>query len=280
MFSSKFLSGANPLSAMSSAVNKLGRFGDDVGEGDQKKKADSQQGAKGPQQPGTGPQKAGQGPTKQQGNGQVGNPPKSGGQAEAQKPGAKSEEQSKAPGKLGPQQKPQQQQGSPKVGVQHQSAAKGEQQASSKGAQQQASPKSRSPPQQQQQQQQGPPKGGLQPKGSPRPEAQQQTSKTGTPIGSPKPGQAQSSNRTTGPNQQASSGKHAAQDQGPKDTKTAGPKAMCPVCTTTELNLRSKEPPNYSTCTKCKTQVCSFCGFSPPDSAVSISFVHVCKCMC
>ncbi|KAG7261480.1 hypothetical protein CRUP_032528 [Coryphaenoides rupestris] len=36
---------------------------------------------------------------------------------------------------------------------------------------------------------------------------------------------------------------------------------------TTELNLQSREPLNHNTCTKCKTQVCSFCGFSPPDSA-------------
>ncbi|XP_023990390.1 protein piccolo-like [Salvelinus sp. IW2-2015] len=46
----------------------------------------------------------------------------------------------------------------------------------------------------------------------------------------------------------------------------AGAKPLCPVCNTTGLNLNTKEPPNYNTCTQCKTVVCSFCGFSPPDS--------------
>lgn len=43
---------------------------------------------------------------------------------------------------------------------------------------------------------------------------------------------------------------------------------MCPLCKTTKLNVGSKDPPNYSSCTECKNQVCSLCGFSPPDSAV------------
>lgn len=48
---------------------------------------------------------------------------------------------------------------------------------------------------------------------------------------------------------------------------------MCPLCKTTELNLQAKDqPPNYSTCTQCKQQVCSLCGFSPPDSEVR--FAH------
>ncbi|KAI1905481.1 hypothetical protein AGOR_G00016640 [Albula goreensis] len=35
----------------------------------------------------------------------------------------------------------------------------------------------------------------------------------------------------------------------------------------TAMNQNTKEPPNYNTCTQCKTVVCSLCGFSPPDSA-------------
>ncbi|XP_047660083.1 protein piccolo isoform X3 [Tachysurus fulvidraco] len=58
----------------------------------------------------------------------------------------------------------------------------------------------------------------------------------------------------------------------PKDAPQTGGTAKpgglrCPLCKTTELNLQAKDqPPNYSTCTQCKQQVCSLCGFSPPDS--------------
>ncbi|TRY94383.1 hypothetical protein DNTS_018401 [Danionella cerebrum] len=31
--------------------------------------------------------------------------------------------------------------------------------------------------------------------------------------------------------------------------------------------LAKDQPPNYNTCTQCRQQVCSLCGFSPPDSA-------------
>ncbi|KAL7882572.1 hypothetical protein SRHO_G00002300 [Serrasalmus rhombeus] len=35
-----------------------------------------------------------------------------------------------------------------------------------------------------------------------------------------------------------------------------------------QAQVKAKDqPPNYSTCTQCKQQVCSLCGFSPPDSA-------------
>lgn len=60
----------------------------------------------------------------------------------------------------------------------------------------------------------------------------------------------------------------------PKDGPQTGGAAktgglLCPLCKTTELNLQAKDqPPNYSTCTQCKQQVCSLCGFSPPDSEV------------
>lgn len=33
------------------------------------------------------------------------------------------------------------------------------------------------------------------------------------------------------------------------------------------MNVGSKDPPNFNNCTECKSQVCSLCGFSPPDSA-------------
>lgn len=45
----------------------------------------------------------------------------------------------------------------------------------------------------------------------------------------------------------------------------AVPKAKqstCPLCKA-NLNIGSKEPPNYKTCTECKHTVCSQCGFNP-----------------
>ncbi|KAF4079767.1 hypothetical protein AMELA_G00182040 [Ameiurus melas] len=69
------------------------------------------------------------------------------------------------------------------------------------------------------------------------------------------------------------SGKPSGPQQGPAKAApqpggTAKPSGLlCPLCKSTELNLQAKnQPPNYSTCTQCKQQVCSLCGFSPPDS--------------
>lgn len=89
--------------------------------------------------------------------------------------------------------------------------------------------------------------------------------------------------KDSGPQQQGpaktdtgGSGKPSGPQQSPaKATPQPGGTAksgqlLCPLCKTTELNLQAKnQPPNYSTCTQCKQQVCSLCGFSPPDSEVS-----------
>ncbi|KAL6084157.1 hypothetical protein STEG23_038311, partial [Scotinomys teguina] len=40
------------------------------------------------------------------------------------------------------------------------------------------------------------------------------------------------------------------------------PKPTCPLCKT-ELNIGSQDPPNFNTCTECKSQVCNLCGFNP-----------------
>ncbi|EHH52380.1 hypothetical protein EGM_12811 [Macaca fascicularis] len=40
------------------------------------------------------------------------------------------------------------------------------------------------------------------------------------------------------------------------------PQPTCPVCKT-ELNIGSKDAPNFNTCTECKNQVCNLCGFNP-----------------
>uniref|UniRef100_UPI0037E78D8D protein piccolo-like n=1 Tax=Semicossyphus pulcher TaxID=241346 RepID=UPI0037E78D8D len=330
MFSSKFLSGANPLNAVSSAVNKFGLFGDDA-EGNKNQKAPSQQGVppsgeqkpgagpgKGPQQQ-QGPQKSGQGPSMQKsqpppkqgspqlhGNGQAGPPSKPGGQQAAPKagtqpggqlkgdppktqpkvppqngspkPGAQQQVLTKSGAQPEPSKASSQQQVPPKTGMQKQGAAKtGVQESTMAGSQkpgsQQGSPKVG-------QQQQGSPRVGQQQQGSPKP-SQQASPKVAQ--GSTKVGQQQQGVRTTP--QQQSSDKPGPQQQGTKGPGTPGlsrtgsssqgatkagskaaAKSLCPVCKTTELNMHTKEQPNHKTCTQCKTEVCSLCGFSPPDS--------------
>ncbi len=39
-------------------------------------------------------------------------------------------------------------------------------------------------------------------------------------------------------------------------------KSTCPLCKMV-LNMGSKDPPNYNTCTECKSTVCNQCGFNP-----------------
>nr|XP_046206395.1 protein piccolo-like isoform X2 [Oncorhynchus gorbuscha] len=38
--------------------------------------------------------------------------------------------------------------------------------------------------------------------------------------------------------------------------------SFCPLCKV-DLNMGSKDPPNYNTCTECKNTVCNLCGFNP-----------------
>ncbi|XP_051857526.1 protein piccolo isoform X2 [Antechinus flavipes] len=44
--------------------------------------------------------------------------------------------------------------------------------------------------------------------------------------------------------------------------KPTKPKSTCPLCKT-GLNVGSKDPPNFNTCTECKNVVCNLCGFNP-----------------
>ncbi|TWW76404.1 Protein piccolo [Takifugu flavidus] len=288
MFSSKFLSGANPLNAVSSAVNKFGLFGDD-GEGDKSQKVPAQQSAKLPaqQQPvggqskgvQQGPQKSGQSPSMQKsqplpkqgspqlsGEGQTGPPSKPGGQVPPK---------SRAPpeGQLKDEQQKRQPPSSPQPGAQQQTLIKsGTQPESRKSTSQQVAPKTGTQKQNpvksgthqeptKSGSQQAPPKVG---QGSPRAGQQQQQSSAKTSQqqqGTPKVGQQQQGSRPT-PQQ-------GSQPQGPQRpfTATKGG-SLCPVCKTTQLNVNTKEPPNHKICTQCKKEVCSLCGFSPPDSAV------------
>ncbi|XP_077356890.1 protein piccolo isoform X1 [Festucalex cinctus] len=286
MFGSSFLSGANPLSAMSSmtssvsssissmgdSVNipKFGLFGEEEGA-----TPESSQGgkppAKGPQQ-GSGP-KTPQGGAHKQGQGPSGQGPKPGqGQAS---PGPKS---AQGP----PGQAPRQGQGQPGQGPPGQQAPKpGQGTPGQQGPKQGQGPpgqqgprQGQGPPGQQNPRQgQGPPgqQGPRQGQGPPR----QQTPREGQGPVSQGAKQTQS-----GPSQQKEPLKSGPRQEGPPgpgahpgdaaksqqgSAKPAG--GICPLCKTTQLNNGSKDPPNYSQCTECKNQVCSLCGFSPPDSA-------------
>ncbi|XP_014837893.1 PREDICTED: protein piccolo isoform X4 [Poecilia mexicana] len=281
MFGSSFLSGANPLSAVSSmtssissmgdAVNipKFGLFGDEE-EGDATAKVENKQGGKplgkgpqqgqgpkGPQQ--AGPPKPGQGPPGQaprQGQGAPGQGPKSGppgqgppGQGPRQGQGAPGQgPKSGPPGQGPPGQGPRQGQGAPGQGPK-------------------SGPPGQGPPGQGPKSGQGPPGPG------PR-QSQGAKSDQGPPGQAPRQGQGQGGPPQQGPGKP---GPKAQGQPGPMPAKgsvaprqqAAGKPAdgLCPLCKTTQLNTGSKEPPNYNTCTECKNQVCSLCGFSPPDSA-------------
>uniref|UniRef100_A0A8C5YVM8 Bassoon presynaptic cytomatrix protein n=1 Tax=Marmota marmota marmota TaxID=9994 RepID=A0A8C5YVM8_MARMA len=71
---------------------------------------------------------------------------------------------------------------------------------------------------------------------------------------SPKPGRAE---------HQAASKATAKPKTTPKE------KATCPLCQA-ELNVGSKGPANYNTCTTCKLQVCNLCGFNPTPHLVEV----------
>lgn len=46
--------------------------------------------------------------------------------------------------------------------------------------------------------------------------------------------------------------------------------STCPLCKIV-LNLGAKDPPNYNTCTECKTTVCNQCGFNPMPNETGVS---------
>ncbi|XP_032444886.1 protein piccolo isoform X2 [Xiphophorus hellerii] len=259
MFGSSFLSGANPLSAVSSmtssitsmgdAVNipKFGLFGDEE-EGDATAKVENKQGVK---PPGKGPQQ-GQGPKGPQ---QAG-PPK--------------------PGQGPPGQAPRQGQGAPGQGPKSGPSGQGP-----PGQGPKSGPSGQGPPGQGPKSGQGPPGPG--PRQSQGPKSDQgppgQAPRQSQRQPGPRPGQGGAQQQKGGPPQQGPGkpGPKAQGQQGPMPAKGSGAPGqqaagkpaggLCPLCKTTQLNTGSKEPPNYNTCTECKNQVCSLCGFSPPDSA-------------
>lgn len=65
-------------------------------------------------------------------------------------------------------------------------------------------------------------------------------------------------------------------NKGPEPAKPeasqAAPKVLqstCPLCKA-QLNMGSKDPPNYNTCTECKASVCNKCGFSPMPNVTQV----------
>ncbi|KAG8508435.1 Protein piccolo [Galemys pyrenaicus] len=58
----------------------------------------------------------------------------------------------------------------------------------------------------------------------------------------------------------------------PQMEKTPKAESACPLCKT-ELNVGSKDPPNFNTCTECKKQVCNLCGFNPTPHLTEVSHV-------
>ncbi|CAI5636102.1 unnamed protein product [Oreochromis niloticus] len=257
MFGSSFLSGANPLSAVSSmtssvsssissmgdSVNipKFGLFGDEEEEG-LPAASDSKQGGKpqgkGPQQ-GPGPKGPQQGGPQKQSQGPPGQGAKPG-----QGPHGQGPRQAQGP----PGQGPKAGQGPPGQAPPGHQAPRPGQGPPGQGPSGSQAPRPG----------QGPKQGGpLQQKGGPPPQQQQQQ-------GPGKPGPKQQVPQGPGAHPEA-----PAKTAGPPIKQGTGKPAagLCPLCKTTQLNVGSKEPPNYNNCTECKNQVCSLCGFSPPDSA-------------
>lgn len=55
--------------------------------------------------------------------------------------------------------------------------------------------------------------------------------------------------------------------------------STCPLCKT-ELNMGSKDPPNYNTCTECNNLVCNLCGFNPmPHTGAVSSMTYLILCL-
>ena len=49
--------------------------------------------------------------------------------------------------------------------------------------------------------------------------------------------------------------------------------SACPLCKL-ELNVGSKDPPNYNTCTVCKNTVCNQCGFNPMPNVKEVRLYY------
>lgn len=60
------------------------------------------------------------------------------------------------------------------------------------------------------------------------------------------------------------------QDKLVKHPESVPHPSTCPLCKV-DLNMDSKDPPNYNTCTECKSVVCHLCGFNPMPHLAEVS---------
>lgn len=122
---------------------------------------------------------------------------------------------------------------------------------------------------------------------SPKISAMPKISPKSTPTVSPKmsPSRAPTTaSQKPGPEKKPDVSKQEKEDKNaPVTSKTTTtlqnpPKAgqtTCPLCKV-ELNMSSKDPPNYNTCTECKTTVCNQCGFNSMNTGeVSTAVQHL-----
>ncbi|KAM9334448.1 protein piccolo [Symphorus nematophorus] len=295
MFGSSFLSGANPLNAVSSMTSsvsssissmgdtvnmpKFGLFGDEEeGDAPPESKQGGKPPGKGPQQ-GPGPKGPQQGGPQKQGQGPPGQGPKPGqgppGQGPRQgqgPPGQGPRPGQGPPGQGPPGQGPRQGQGPPGQGPKPGQGPPGQGPRQGQGPPGQGPP-GQGPPGQAPRQGQGPP--GQAPPGQQGPRPGQGPPGQGPKQGGPPQQKGGPPQQGPGkPGQQGPPGPVAHPGEPPKSGGPPGQQGagkpgggLCPLCKTTQLNTGSKDPPNYNNCTECKNQVCSLCGFSPPDSA-------------
>lgn len=69
----------------------------------------------------------------------------------------------------------------------------------------------------------------------------------------------------TSPQVKAASSAKVKEEKGPSEPPKFANKDQvptCPLCKV-ELNMGTKDPPNYNSCTECKNTVCNLCGFNP-----------------
>uniref|UniRef100_A0A8C7I5I2 Protein piccolo n=1 Tax=Oncorhynchus kisutch TaxID=8019 RepID=A0A8C7I5I2_ONCKI len=281
MFGSSFLSGANPLNAVSSMTSQVssgmssmssevtsmgsgvnmpsfGLFDKEEKPGEKPLGGPPGPGSKGPQQGGPRPPGLGQGPRPpgQQGPRPTGQGPL--GQQGPRTPGPG--QGSRPPGQQGPRpagQGPPGQQGPRTPGP-----GQGPRPPGQEGPR----PPGQGPPGQQGPR---PPVSGQGPPGQqgPRPPGQVPPGQQGPRP--PGPGQGPPGQQgPPGPGAQPGGPAKAGGPPGPQGPGKPPGGGLCPLCKSTQLNVGSKEPPNFSNCTMCKNQVCSLCGFSPPDSEV------------
>uniref|UniRef100_A0A8C7QX02 Protein piccolo n=1 Tax=Oncorhynchus mykiss TaxID=8022 RepID=A0A8C7QX02_ONCMY len=279
MFGSSFLSGANPLNAVSSMTSQVssgmssmssevtsmgsgvnmpsfGLFDKEEKPGEKPQGGPPGPGSKGPQQGGPRPPGPGQGPRPP---GQQGPRPTGQGPLGQQGPRTPGPGQGPRPhGQQGPRptgQGPPGQQG-PRT--------PGPGQGPRPPGQQGPRPPGQGPPGQQGPR---PPVSGQGPPGQqgPRPPGQVPPGQQGPRP--PGPGQGPPGQQgPPGPGAQPGGPAKAGGPPGPQGPGKPPGGGLCPLCKSTQLNVGSKEPPNFSNCTMCKNQVCSLCGFSPPDS--------------